>query len=165
MRWRIISFLGLAVLIVDQATKYAVNATLSFDTVIPLTSFFNLVHTRNRGAAFGFLNDPSIGWQTGFFLATTLVALSVIFFLAWKAKPEDKLLFWALGSISGGALGNAVDRVYYGEVIDFLDIHWKGWHWPAFNVADIGICVGAGLIILTMFLQPKAAITPQPEKR
>lgn len=151
-RFKIIYALGLIVLVLDQLTKlWAISAVPRYGSVTVIPGFFDLVNIRNRGAAFGFLNDPSIDWQFWLFMAATAVALAAIHMMA-KSSPEDKLLFTGLGLILGGALGNLVDRIRMRAVIDFLDFYVGDWHWPAFNVADIGICVGAGIIILSMLL-------------
>lgn len=164
MRYRII--IGLAALIValDQFTKWIVLRAMSLTDEIALTGFFSLVHVHNRGAAFGFLSDPSITWQFWIFLAATLVAVVAILWIAKGAEPKDKLLFIALGSIMGGALGNLIDRVRFRAVVDFLDFHVGGWHWPAFNVADIAICLGAALTALLAF-RPLPTPSSSKDKR
>ena len=143
MRWKIIAGLAALIIAADQAVKHWVITSLGSSEVIPVTGFFNLVNVRNRGAAFGFLNSPDISWQFWFFAAATLVAIGVICFVAKSAQNSDRFLFAGLGCIMGGAVGNLIDRVRFREVIDFLDFHYAGMHWPAFNVADIAICVGA----------------------
>ena len=148
MRYRIIIGLALALAALDQFTKHLVTAAIAPHEVIPVTGFFNMVHVLNLGAAFGFLNDPSIVWQRWLFMGVTVLAAVMIFFVARGSREKDTLLFAALGFILGGALGNAVDRVRLGAVVDFLDLHYAGWHWPAFNVADMAICFGAGLTAL-----------------
>ena len=151
------SFTAFVVLVADQITKYLVVASMPVNSAHPLASFFSLVHVRNRGAAFGILNDPDIVWQKYFFLGVTAAALGFMFVLAKTTRPSEKVVFWALGLISGGAIGNAIDRLLYGEVVDFLDFYLGDLHWPAFNIADIAICVGAGLMVLSILFQPKDA--------
>ena len=147
MRWCII-FLILGLIVgLDQLTKLWVEQSLPLYSVIPVTSFFNVVHFRNTGAAFGFLSDPNTQWQLWFFLGTTLIALGAIFFLARSARKEGFFYFTGLGLIGGGAIGNAIDRIRLQEVIDFLDFHAFGYHWPAFNVADIAICCGVAILL------------------
>lgn len=147
---RYVTILGLALVVcfLDQASKWAVMSRLALHEGIEITSFFNLVHVRNYGAAFGFLNDPSLQWQTWLFSGAALLAVALILWLAHKAAPHERLLFTALGCILGGAIGNLVDRFRLGSVVDFLDLHLADMHWPAFNVADMAICLGAGLTIL-----------------
>ncbi len=139
-------WLTAVVLIVDQASKLAVMATLApYQDVVALTPFFNLVHVHNTGAAFSLLADQA-GWQRWFFLAVALVASGVILWLLFGTHGRAPFCI-ALALILGGALGNVIDRLAYGHVIDFLDFHVAGWHWPAFNVADSAITVGAVLLI------------------
>jgi signal peptidase II len=143
------SWLGIAFLVVliDQLTKITVQKTFSYGETMPLTSFFNLVLVYNPGAAFSFLGNQG-GWQRWFFTAIALGAIGFILYLL-KRHAGQRLFCWALALILGGAIGNVIDRVAYGHVIDFLDFYWRGWgHFPAFNVADIGISVGAFLFIV-----------------
>lgn len=143
LRW-----LGLAALaiVLDQITKLAVLAKLApYQDVIAVTGFFNLVHVHNTGAAFSLFADQG-GWQKLFFLSVALIASAVIFWLL--RKPGGRVVYYAaLALILGGALGNVIDRLAYGHVIDFLDFHAAGWHWPAFNIADSAITLGAALLI------------------
>ncbi|MCS7101694.1 MAG: signal peptidase II [Burkholderiaceae bacterium] len=134
------------VIVVDQATKLAVEAVFDYGDRRPVTSFFNLVLTYNTGAAFSFLAGAS-GWQRQFFTAIGIAAsLFIVYLLA--RHGTQKLFALALSLILGGAIGNVIDRLWHGHVIDFLDFHWRGWHWPAFNVADSAIVTGAALLIL-----------------
>ena len=161
MRYRVI--LGLAVVLaaLDQFSKWAVDTYFAADEVVRLTSFFNLVNVRNHGAAFGMLNDPSSTWQFWLFAAATVLAGVVVVYVAKGAEEKDRLLFVALGSILGGALGNFIDRVRLRAVVDFLDFHIAGYHWPAFNLADICICLGAFVIALLLLRSP----SPTAEKK
>ena len=138
-----------AIILLDQVTKLWIQDHLvlyTTRTVIP--GFFNIVHVLNRGAAFGFLNRSDIQWQTYFFFAATALAVLIIMHLLRMARDDDKLLIIGLGLILGGAIGNLIDRIKTGEVIDFLDFYWKSYHWPAFNVADIAIFLGSlGLLV------------------
>ncbi|MEW5893270.1 MAG: signal peptidase II [Pseudomonadota bacterium] len=138
-------WLAALVLALDQITKFAVIQTMALHDAIPVTGFFNLVRAHNTGAAFSLLADQP-GWQRLFFLAVGLVASGVILHLLRKTRGRP-LFCLALALILGGALGNVIDRAAYGYVVDFLDFHLGNWHWPAFNVADTGITVGAGLLI------------------
>jgi signal peptidase II len=146
-------WLALATLIVlvDQATKLAIEHVFDYGDVRPVTGFFNLVLTYNKGAAFSFLAGAS-GWQKHFLSAIAVIAsLSIIYLLA--RHGTQRLFSLALALILGGALGNLIDRLAHGHVIDFLDLHWRGWHWPAFNVADSAIVGGAALLILDELLR------------
>lgn len=137
------------VVVLDQATKLWIQQHMVLYTsrvVIP--DFFNIVYVLNRGAAFGFLNRSDINWQTYFFFAATALAVMIIAHLLRMARNDDKLLIVGLGGILGGAIGNLIDRIKTGEVVDFLDFYWKSYHWPAFNVADIAIFLGSlGLLV------------------
>ena len=130
----------------DQVTKAVVEGWIERGEVIRITGFFNLVLAYNSGAAFSFLADAG-GWQRWFFVSIASVAAVVIAWLLYRHRDEG--LFCAgLSLILGGAIGNLWDRIALGHVVDFLDFHAAGWHWPAFNVADSGITVGAALLIL-----------------
>jgi signal peptidase II len=134
------------VVVLDQITKIAITKSFAFGESLPLTSFFNLVLTYNKGAAFSFLAAES-GWQRYFFTGIAVAASAFIIYLL-KRNPAQRVFCWALALILGGAIGNLIDRILYGHVIDFLDFHLNDWHWPAFNVADSAICVGAVMFIL-----------------
>ena len=154
-RYRTVIGVAAGALVLDQLTKIWVMASLpSYGAVTVIPGFFDLVNIRNRGAAFGFLNRSDIEWQFWLFLAATLISAGVIFTLTRSAHREEKLLFWGLGMVLGGAVGNLIDRIRFRAVVDFLDFYVGAWHWPAFNVADIAICCGAGLVCLGMFLKP-----------
>ena len=150
-------WLGLAALIVllDQATKLAIERVYDYGDVHPITGFFNLVLTYNKGAAFSFLAGAS-GWQKHFLSAIGIVAsLFIVYLLA--RHGTQRLFSLALTLILGGAVGNVIDRLAHGHVIDFLDFHWRGWHWPAFNVADSAIVCGAALLVLDELLRVRRA--------
>jgi signal peptidase II len=132
----------------DQAIKFAVHSGLPYGASIPLTDFFNFVHRWNYGAAFSFLADAG-GWQRYLFTVIAIVVSAVLIWILTKPQSKTEALGFSL--ILGGALGNVVDRINRGYVVDFLDFHWQSWHWPAFNLADIGICVGAALLIVCSF--------------
>jgi len=144
---RFSSWLGLSglVIVMDQLTKFWVLAVLKSGERIELTSFFNLVLVFNPGAAFSFLSDAG-GWQRGFFIVLAL-AVSVWLVLLIRQHAAERLLPAAAALILGGALGNVIDRIRFGAVVDFLDAHAAGWHWPAFNVADSAISLGVALFI------------------
>lgn len=144
--------LALAVLVPDQITKWLVQQHLALNESVPvIPGLFDLVHVSNLGAAFGFLNTTDITWQRALFVAVTLLALAVISYMLAKAGDGETFLVWGLGLILGGALGNLVDRVRFGHVVDFLDFYVGDWHWPAFNVADMGISLGAACLILSLY--------------
>ncbi|HEX8479831.1 MAG TPA: signal peptidase II [Telluria sp.] len=142
-------WLGIAfiVILLDQVTKIAITRTFHLGDSRPVTSFFNLVLAYNPGAAFSFLGDQN-GWQRYFFTGIAVVAVAFIVYLLRKHAGQ-RTFCWALALIMGGAIGNVIDRIMYGHVIDFLDFHVRGWgHFPAFNVADSAISIGVVLFIV-----------------
>lgn len=140
-------WLALAALIVaaDQLAKYAAVQNLGLNHAVAVTPFFNLVLVYNSGAAFSILSDAA-GWQRALFIAIALIASAWIVFLLRK-YPHQRLFALALSLVLAGAVGNVIDRILIGAVIDFLDFHALGYHWPAFNVADSAITCGAALLI------------------
>ncbi|SOD40394.1 signal peptidase II [Nitrosovibrio sp. Nv4] len=140
---------ALVVLVLDLVSKRWVEAELFNGEQIPLTNFFNLVLAYNAGAAFSFLSDAS-GWQRWFFSLIAAGASVLIVYLLRK-HAADRLFCIALSLILGGALGNLWDRITMGHVVDFLDFHAGGYHWPAFNVADSAIFLGAMLMVVDSF--------------
>ena len=149
-RWKIVSAVGLVWLVLDQLTKAAVTAHIPLNhgfSVIP--GFFDLVHVLNRGAAFGFLNRSDTDWQFWLFLAAA-VAVTLVIVNMVRTASHCRLFFFGCGSILGGAIGNLIDRIRARAVTDFLDVYVGQWHWPAFNVADIAICLGVGATALVL---------------
>lgn len=140
-------WLALAALLaaLDQLSKFAIQRLLAADGNLELAPFFNLVLVHNRGAAFSLLASAA-GWQRELFIAIALIASAWIVYLLRK-YPQQTLFCFALSLILGGAIGNVIDRVLFGAVIDFLDFHVAGYHWPAFNVADSAITCGAVLLV------------------
>ena len=144
-------FLGaLALVAADQATKAMVLARFAPGERLELTGFLNLVLFFNKGAAFSLLAQAP-GWQTPVLVLSAVAALAILSALIAR-NPGKPLLCTGLALVLGGALGNLVDRLRFGHVVDFIDVHAAGWHWPAFNVADSGITVGAAILILEGFL-------------
>lgn len=145
--------LAALIILIDQLTKGLVLMSLPLHTGIEVSGFFNLVHVRNEGAAFSLLaNQP--GWQRLFFIVLALGVSMVLLHLL--RKPAPRLVHTSYALILGGALGNVIDRVIHGNVVDFLDFYIPGWHWPAFNGADSAITVGAVLLILAGFRNEKS---------
>jgi len=149
MKLHISLSIALIVLVLDLASKYWVESALEFGQSIPLTSFFNLVLTYNPGAAFSFLSEES-GWQRWFLSGIAGSAALLLIYLLNKYKQEQ-LFCTSLSLILGGALGNLYDRVTLGHVVDFLDFYIGNYHWPAFNIADSAIFIGAALMIYESF--------------
>jgi signal peptidase II len=145
--------LAAIIIVADQFTKTLILGYYKLGDSTPVTSFFNIVRVHNSGAAFSFLANAG-GWQRWFF--TGIGAVATIFIL-WMLRSHhaQKLFSFALACILGGAIGNVVDRLLHGYVVDFLDFHVKGWHWPAFNIADSAIFIGAGCLILDEILRIK----------
>lgn len=144
-------WLGVAAIVVllDQLSKVTLSQLIVYGQSERITSFFNLVMVYNKGAAFSFLADQ-LGWQRYLFAGISAAASLLIIWML-KRHASQRLFCWALALILGGAIGNLIDRIAYGHVIDFLDVHVFGWHWPAFNIADSAITVGAVLFILDEF--------------
>ena len=138
--------LSLAIFIADQFTKVLILGYYRLGDSTYITSFFNVVRAHNTGAAFSFLAGAS-GWQRWFF---TAIGVAAAIFIVWMLRSHagQKLFSFSLACILGGAVGNVVDRVVHGYVIDFVQVHWRGWYFPAFNVADSAITVGAVCLIL-----------------
>jgi signal peptidase II len=138
--------LSVVVIALDQLTKAAIHARFEYGESFYVAPFFNLVLVYNKGAAFSFLADAG-GWQRGFFIILTLVIASVLVWMM-RASPANRLLCIALSLVLGGAFGNLYDRVALGHVVDFIQWHAAGYYWPAFNIADSAIFLGAvGLVI------------------
>jgi signal peptidase II len=158
-------WLALAALIVgvDQATKYIAVNYFSENPPIAVTPFFNLVLVHNPGAAFSFLSEAG-GWQRFFFI-TIAVAASVWILMLLRRHSGQRLFALALTLILGGAIGNVIDRILVGVVVDFLDFHAFGWHWPAFNVADAAITCGAALLVWEAFKPHADAVRKGEEDR
>lgn len=154
MKLHISLSIALIVLVSDLATKYWVESALEFGQSIPLTGFFNLVLTYNAGAAFSFLSEES-GWQRWFLSGIAGGAALLIIYLLNKYKQEQ-LFCLSLSLILGGAVGNLYDRITLGHVVDFLDFYVGAYHWPAFNIADSAIFIGAALMIYDSFRNKEA---------
>jgi len=141
----------IGVLLLDQWTKSMVVQKLPlYQRVDVIQGFFNLTHVRNTGGAFGIFGGEKGGLGSILFVAVSLIAIGAIIVLFLKIKVNEKTLAISFSLILGGAVGNLIDRLRYGEVVDFLDFHLSTYHWPAFNVADSAICVGIGLMALEL---------------
>jgi len=154
LRWIIFGTIAAFGLVFDQLTKLYVDRTMQLFQSIPvLDNFFHITYVRNRGAAFSFLSQAS--WRLPFFIGVSMIAAIVIIIAYNKLRDDQRLAQVSLAMIFSGAVGNLIDRVRLGEVIDFLDAHWYQHHWPAFNVADSLICVGVFLLALDMLREEK----------
>ncbi len=147
-----LSFLWLSAVafFIDLLTKYIVVQNFELYESINILPVFNLTYVRNYGAAFSFLADHG-GWQKYFFIILAIAVSAMLVYFLYKNKAAQKLQNSAYALIIGGALANMADRSYHGFVVDFLDVYWREWHYPVFNIADIAISVGAGLLILDAF--------------
>lgn len=147
LKWLWLSFV---VLVLDQLTKLAVAANMQLYQSIQVLPFFNLTYVHNTGAAFSFLSEAG-GWQRWFFAVLAFVISVVITVWLARLKRHETLLAVSLALVLGGAVGNLIDRLAYGYVIDFLDVYYRDWHWPAFNIADSAITIGVALMIAESF--------------
>jgi signal peptidase II len=152
-RWQWWLVVSVMVVLLDQLTKHVIQQTLTYGGSIRVTLFFDLVHVRNPGAAFSFLSSAA-GWQRGLFIVIALGASALIVYLLRK-HVADRLFCFALSLILGGALGNVIDRILLGAVVDFLHFHLAQYYFPAFNLADSAITCGAGLLIWDSVWRPR----------
>ena len=143
-----------AVVILDQITKIYIDGAMQlYQSIEVLENLFNITYVRNKGAAFGILSGANESLRVPFFLVVSTIAIAVIIYMIYSYKEESKIFPLSLALILGGAIGNAIDRIRIGEVIDFLDVHWYEHHWPAFNVADAAICIGVAFLIINMLFE------------
>lgn len=142
---------GGIIIVLDQVTKYLILHFLPlYSTIKVIPGFFNLVHVRNTGAAFSFLAGEPSAWRQGLFIGLTIVVVAIILYAYGKVHSKDYWSRTAYALISSGALGNLIDRLRLGEVVDFLDCYVDAYHWPAFNVADSAITVGALMLVVSL---------------
>jgi len=150
---------ALAVVLLDQLSKFAILHSLRVYESIPvLNGFFNLVHIRNRGMAFGIMNRQDVDLPFYFLLAATIGAIILLVFWFFRLKQGPSRMILGLSLILGGAIGNLIDRLRFGEVIDFLDFYVGPYHWPAFNVADSAITVGTFLVAISLLFQRRQPV-------
>jgi len=144
--------IALAVFVADQLTKWVIGSAIPLHDARPvIPGFFRLTHVKNRGAAFGIFADSTAPMKIEVLILLSVVALVVVLMLLWE-QPGARRIGLGLALILGGALGNLFDRLARGSVVDFLEFYLRGFHWPAFNVADSAIVIGAGLLVLDMLL-------------
>jgi len=142
------------ILILDQWTKWLILRELTIHATLPvIPGFFNIVHVQNPGGAFGIFAGESTMIRAALFVFIALIAVGLVFYLHYRTPPEYRLLTAGFALIFSGALGNLIDRIRYGKVIDFIDVHVGTWHWPAFNVADSAISVG--MVVFAWYLLVK----------
>ena len=160
MKKNIIVFIlgATTVIVLDQITKAAiVTKFFMHESYTIVAGFFNLVYVMNPGAAFGFLANASATFRYFFFIGITIAVILLIIYYIMKSKPQNMLMVISLTLIFAGAVGNLIDRIRFGAVVDFLDVYIGGAHWPAFNVADSAISVGAVLMIWGMIMNREKA--------
>jgi signal peptidase II len=158
LKYLILTVVSAVVLVLDQATKIYIDRSMDLHSSLTvLDNFFNITYLRNKGAAFGILANS--GYRLPFFILVSLIAIAVIGVVFFRLRPDQKFTAFSLALIFSGAMGNLIDRVRLGEVIDFLDAHWYGHHWPAFNIADSAICVGVFLLAIDMFIEERRQTT------
>jgi signal peptidase II len=154
LRWKAYGVAAL-VFALDRFTKWLVETNVSaMDTYHVIPGFFDIVHSENRGVAFGILNDSTSEWRTTILVVLAGAAVIFIGAMLWNAQRLDRASFWGLSLILGGAAGNVFDRAMFGKVTDFLDLYYRDYHWHTFNVADSAIVVGSGLLLIDL-LRPK----------
>lgn len=153
-KYLVLIIITTVILVADQTTKIHIDRTMDLHTTIPVIDhFFNITYLRNKGAAFSFL--AGFSYRLQFFVAVSLIAIGVIISVFHRLRPDQRFTAVSLALIFAGAVGNLIDRVRLGEVIDFLDVHWYSHHWPAFNVADSAICIGVFLLAIDMYLEER----------
>ncbi len=161
-RWGLLLGVSLVIVILDQVTKILITHTMHLHESIPIISgFFNLTYIRNPGAAFGIFATTNSAFRLIFFVGTSIFALGLLGTIFYRMHPEDVWGQLSVSSIFGGAIGNLLDRLQYGEVVDFLDFYMGNYHWPAFNVADSAISVGV-VSLLIVFATDKKREAPSP---
>ena len=162
-RYLILSFVTLAIVVLDQVTKAYIDQTMRLHETIPIIpGYFSLTYIRNPGAAFGIFSSSSSGFRVTFFVLTSIFAMGLLITIFVRLDPSDWWGQLTVASIFGGAIGNLIDRIQFGEVIDFLDFYVNGYHWPAFNVADTAISLGVcSLFIIFALDKRKPSLAPQ----
>jgi signal peptidase II len=167
-KYVILSILTTIIIVLDQLTKYEIVERFRYGESVPVIhGFFSLTYVRNTGAAFGLLAHADPAFRIPFFVIVPILALIAIAFVFRKIPDQDLKLSSALSLVIGGAIGNLIDRMTLNYVIDFLDFHWKyQYHFPAFNVADMAICVGVGVLMLDLLTQPmETSAEPEPQTK
>ena len=153
-RYRLLALTSVIILVLDQWTKLTVAANFRLHESVPVIhGLFHLTYVRNKGAAFGILADSAV--RVPFFITVSVLAMLGILWYIKRIRADQTLATFALSLIFAGALGNLIDRIRFGEVIDFLDVFWQRHHWPAFNVADSAITIGVTLLFIEMWREER----------
>jgi len=165
MKYRLVLTVAALVLVFDQVTKWYVRQHVAlYESIAVIDSLFHITYVRNSGGAFSLLAGTNPAFRLPFFLVVCTGAIGVLLYFVSRVEARQWLLLFALGGILGGALGNLTDRLVSGEVTDFLDVHWHGYYWPAFNVADSFISTGMVILLIHSFLardEPQAVVPRQ----
>ncbi|MDW7653929.1 MAG: signal peptidase II [Nitrospiraceae bacterium] len=155
-RYLLLALLAGTIIVIDQVTKLSIMQSMRLHESIPIIQdFFSLTYIRNPGAAFGLLASSSNAFRMVFFGVTSLIALGLLGTILFRLSEKDWVGQLSIAGVLGGAIGNLIDRLRYGEVIDFLDVHVNSYHWPAFNVADSAISVGVVFLIIHFAFEKK----------
>lgn len=160
IKYRILLITAALVLPLDQVSKIYIDRRFAlYESVTVIENFFSITYVRNPGAAFGILADSA--WRLPFFITIGIVATGAILWYISRLEPQSKWLPLSLALVLSGAVGNLIDRVRIGEVIDFIDVHWYQYHWPAFNVADSAITIGVAMLLIDLWREErkKKAVT------
>jgi signal peptidase II len=160
--WRWL-WISAVIVVIDLSTKWYFDSTFQYGETRYVTPFFNWVLVYNPGAAFSFLADAG-GWQREFFILVTLVITSILLWML-RGNANDRFMSVSLTLILGGAFGNLFDRIVHGHVIDFIQLHAAGYYWPAFNIADSAICIGAAMLVIDSFRKPPVPEGDQPRDK
>ena len=161
MKYRLVLIVAAIVLLLDQVTKWYVRQSVGlYESIAVIDSIFHITHVRNSGGAFSLFAGTSQTFRLPFFMSVCTIAVAGLLYFVSKLESRQWLLLFALGGILGGALGNLTDRIVSGEVTDFLDFHWHGYYWPAFNVADSFISTGMVILLVHSLL-----VRDEPESR
>jgi signal peptidase II len=151
-KWKFVSGWLAVIVILDQLTKFIVDRSMPLHHSIPIIDgFFNLTYVRNTGAAFGLFAGSAEVFRRPFLILVSILASVFIISMMKRLAEKETGLITGLSFILGGAIGNLIDRVFYGEVIDFLDVYWRNYHWPAFNIADSFITIGVGIMLYFLY--------------
>lgn len=157
--------LSLIVILLDQVTKYWAYVNLRFKPDVEVISnFFKLSYAENPGIAFGVLSEVEGNWKVWLLSIISFVAISLVIYFAYKAPQNKRLLLAALTLILGGIIGNLIDRLHLQVVIDFLEFYVGSYHWPTFNIADVAICIGAGLLSIDILTETSETPVTEPSK-
>jgi len=153
-RFRLLLIISAVVLVLDQATKLYIDSRFALhQSLTVVENYFHITYVRNKGAAFGIFADSAV--RIPFFITVSIVAAVGIIWYLHRLSEEQRLLHVALSLIFAGAVGNLIDRIRLGEVIDFIDVHWHQYHWPAFNIADSAITVGVGILLVDLWREER----------